>query len=114
MRKITKKKMFDTLSSGKMVSLCWITYYPFESIELAMEDVKNDPDELMLMEHRNVTEVHSTYIKFCNGSYLYKHDFNECYEHTTEAGLTFMIGSYRFYDEYAEKEMVKSLVYLIF
>lgn len=112
MEKITKGKFIEVLTSNKTVFCGSAFRWDDEKIITGMERITAIPEQA---ERRTVTEKHTSYIMFSNGSRL---DFNQCgeksyFSHTNNSGLNFVLQKTEVYDEFDEETIQNYIVYAI-
>lgn len=112
MEKITRKTFIEILASNKTVLAGSVFRWNDERCIKAIERIAAIDEN---QERRTVTEKHSGYILFSNGSRL---DFTqngekEYFSHTNETGIKFVFQRTKYYDDFDEKFYFDYIVYAI-
>lgn len=112
MEKITRKAFIEVLENNKTVLAGSVFRWNDERCTKAIERITAIDER---QELRTVTEKHSGYIVFSNGSRL---DFTqngekEYFSHTNGSGIKFVFQRTKYYDDFDEKFYFDYIVYAI-
>jgi hypothetical protein len=112
MNQITKKGFIETLSNNETILVDSGFYYSDGTCINAMERIITINKNI---KRRTVTEEHSNYIVFSDGSRL---DFNQTgtkkyFSYTNTYGIHFLIQRTEVYDDFDEKFYKNYIVYMV-
>lgn len=116
MTQITKKEFIETLSNNETILVDSLFRYNdrkcINAMERTMERIITINKNI---KRRTVTEEHSNYIVFSNGSRL---DFNQAgtkkyFSYTNTHGIHFLIQQTEIYDDFDEKFYKNYIVYSV-
>lgn len=112
MTQITKKEFIETLSNNETILVDSGFYYSDETCINAMERITTINK---IVKRRTVTEEHSNYIVFSDGSRL---GFNQTgtkkyFSYTNTYGFHFLIQRTEVYDDFDDKFYKNYIVYMV-
>lgn len=116
MNQITKKEFIETLSNNETIFVGSLFRYndrkDINAMERTMERIITINKNI---KRRTVTEEHSNYIVFSDGSRL---DFNQAgtkkyFSYTNTHGIHFLIQQTEIYDNFDEKFYKNYIVYMV-
>lgn len=116
MNQITKKEFIETLSNNETILVDSLFRYNdrkcINAMERTMEQIITINKNI---KRRTVTEEHSNYIVFSDGSRL---DFNQVgtkkyFSYTNTYGIHFLIQRTEVYDDFDEKSYKNYIVYIV-
>lgn len=112
MEKITRKEFTEILTNNRTILAGSAFRWNDEKCITGMENIKAIGEKA---ERRTVTEKHSNYIVFSNGSRL---DFNqegkkEYFSYTSGNGVQFVIQRTEIFDDFDEKINLNYIVYIV-
>lgn len=112
MEKITRKEFTEILTNNRTILAGSVFRWNDEKCIAGMENIKVIGEKA---ERRTVTEKHSNYIVFSNGSRL---DFNqegkkEYFSYKNGSGVQFVIQRTEIFDDFDEKINLNYIVYIV-
>lgn len=112
MEKITRKEFTEILTNNRTILAGSVFRWNDEKCIAGMENIKVIGEKA---ERRTVTEKHSNYIVFSNGSRL---DFNqegkkEYFSYKNGNGVQFVIQRTEIFDDFDEKINLNYIVYIV-
>lgn len=115
MNQITKKEFIETLSNNETILVDSLFRYNDRKCIKAMEHAMERITTINYAKRRTVTEEHSNYIVFSDGSRL---DFNQIgtkkyFSYTNTYGIHFLIQRTEVYDDFDERFYKNYIVYMV-
>lgn len=112
MKKITRKEFTEILTNNRTILAGSVFRWNDEKCIAGMKNIKTISEKA---ERRTVTEKHSNYIVFSNGSHL---DFNqkgkkEYFSYKNENGVQFVVQRTEIFDDFDEKINLNYIVYIV-
>ena len=112
MEKITRKEFTEILTNNKTVLAGSVFRWNDEKCIAGMENIKSANENA---ERRKVTEKHSNYIVFSNGSRLYfdQEGKKEYFSYKNGNGIQFVIQRTEIFDDFDGKFDLNYIVYIV-